>query len=113
MSYRQNCKSGFIELIKSDFPESFDEADDDITENVTANAEDEIDCNMSIEGTEETKSLASSMSHAGKIPRSKGLFCNDCGIKFLGYIVYYQHQVIFIEIIFLNLTISRTFIEVK
>ena len=41
MSYRQNCKSGFIELIKSDFPESFDEADDDITENVTANAEDE------------------------------------------------------------------------
>ena len=77
--------------MKKDFPDAIKDAND--STDAAAASYDENDHNMSMEGIDENKSLVTSMPHSGKIPKPKSLICNDCGIKFKGYIAYYQHQV--------------------
>ena len=77
------CRSGLIKMIERDFSQAGDEETDD-PNNVTANPDVE---------NKPAKHNQDNMQSNEKISKTRVFLCNECGIKFHGYLTYCQHQV--------------------
>ena len=71
-------------MIEKDFPQAGDEETDD-PNNVTAN--------LDVENEPATHNQDDIQSNEKISRAAKKFLCNECGIKFHGYVTYCQHQV--------------------